>query len=460
MKNHSELVDNSLEPKDFLIETLKNYKKPRGKKAIRHAHIIPLIGGFPLGAVKELKSKPEFLISYPAFEWNDSSAVSYLGVPYFQIDDNDNRTIIRENMKDLKNPTTFKECKCSKHQIDIVTGTPPCAGLSMLNAQAGDASVRGSDAEVNKWIYMSADYVLNEIKPSVYIIENAPNAFTKMGRGLADKLSEQVQKVGYKLQLFKTSTLLHGIPQARERTFYFITKGHLPKLHQVMQTRPDFSKYIRSIPEYAISAEQIADKIKSSDIPNRPIFAWAKELGFSLSDFLESDSVTYIQFILTNNLLDKMIEIGQKVATHEETQLPASKRTPEASALRMLEHIKKKKDMGKGWWDGSPLNFIKRGYTSAIIAKQFGRILHPDLDRFLVMDEDKTLMGLPLDFEVVTGTHNHIAQNVPTAPAAAIVSLGKEFVEGKLEKTAWDFARFRNDTGKYIETISPQSPLF
>jgi site-specific DNA-cytosine methylase len=465
MKDTNHLVDDSLTPDEMFIKTLKNIPHSKGTKdEIRWAAIIPLIGGFPLGVAKELQIKPEYIMSYPAFEGNDSNLLDYWeDVPYYQLNEDNNREIIRENREDLEKPlslTKRKGCKkCKVNSVDIVVGTPPCAGLSMLNAQANDASVRGSEAAVNKWIFMSTDYVLNEIQPQVYLIENAPNAFSTMGRPLAEKLAEACEAAGYKLQLNKTSTHFHGLPQARHRTFYVITKGHLPKLTQDVTRRPSLTHFFNSVPDGVVPQEQ---KDMGKDIfDTKLMMKWATEVDkkYTLADFMNSNNPTYTSYLLENGILDAVVEIGKKYATVDETKLVASKRSDAAGNLRYLMHVQNKCGMGKGWWDGSPLNFVKRGYTSAIIAKQFWRIVHPDLDRFVCMKEDALLMGLPLDFNHIAN-HNHIAQNVPTFAAAAITRVAIKFVKGELEKTNWDFARFRNDTGQYIETISLQNPLF
>ena len=68
--------------------------------------------------------------------------------------------------------------------VDYINSVCPCAGLSMLNRSKG----RGSDAEANKWMFKSAKYVLERVRPKVMWGENAPMLFTKKGQVVVDGL--------------------------------------------------------------------------------------------------------------------------------------------------------------------------------------------------------------------------------------------------------------------------------
>ena len=51
--------------------------------------------------------------------------------------------------------------------MDYINSVCPCAGLSMLNTSKAGGTARGADAEKNKWMFQSAEYVLGRIKPKV-----------------------------------------------------------------------------------------------------------------------------------------------------------------------------------------------------------------------------------------------------------------------------------------------------
>ncbi len=54
---------------------------------IKHASIVPLIGGQTLGQQQAMGSRPEWLASFEAFASNDSHAVNhYKDIPYYVMD--------------------------------------------------------------------------------------------------------------------------------------------------------------------------------------------------------------------------------------------------------------------------------------------------------------------------------------------------------------------------------------
>ena len=50
--------------------------------------------------------------------------------------------------------------------LDYIASVCPCAGLSMLNTSRG-TKARSADAEQNQWMYKSAHFILDKIKPKV-----------------------------------------------------------------------------------------------------------------------------------------------------------------------------------------------------------------------------------------------------------------------------------------------------
>lgn len=76
---------------------------------IKWASIIPLIGGFPVGAEMAIGKPPDYVGSYTGFWGNDQHYIHYLNetrgldVPYIN----------------------FSEDSGFKHEVDIVVATPP-----------------------------------------------------------------------------------------------------------------------------------------------------------------------------------------------------------------------------------------------------------------------------------------------------------------------------------------------
>ena len=168
-----------------------------------HASVIPLIGGLDIGISNILQTQPEYILSYSPFENNDSHYINYLNssghdVPYYQLDK-------------AKPNIDFK--------VDIVSSTCPCAGLSMLSHGYGD------DNENNKWMIETTKFILGTIKPRAVIAENAPGFAGKVGANVRSQMLEIADDLGYSMSVYRTKSLLHGVPQVCERSFYFFWEG-------------------------------------------------------------------------------------------------------------------------------------------------------------------------------------------------------------------------------------------
>jgi len=172
----------------------------------KHASIIPLIGGETLGAEKAFGTRPEFLLSFEPFYSNDQHIVNYYNneVPYYILDKGDQ-------------PHT---------KVDVIGSVCPCAGLSQMSHGFGDHN------ENNKWLLETTKYVLQDLKPKVLWGENAPGFAGKIGDNIRNMMYGMARDAGYSMTVYRTRSLLHGVPQVRERSFYFFWQGDkTPKLN-------------------------------------------------------------------------------------------------------------------------------------------------------------------------------------------------------------------------------------
>ena len=87
-----------------------------GKRKIKWATMIPLIGGSAIGCKKATGVYPQYHLSYSAFKKNETHLKRYWPeVPWLYLDENS------------------QTYDFSGEQIDFVNSVCPCAGLSMLN---------------------------------------------------------------------------------------------------------------------------------------------------------------------------------------------------------------------------------------------------------------------------------------------------------------------------------------
>ena len=382
------------------------------------APIIPLIGGFSVGAEMAAKTPPVGIFSYSAFDKNDSHYVNYQNntlkrnIPYYHLDN--------------------ESTKVPKQKIDIMVATPPCAGLSQLNTgKKGTDKGSGSCAVQNEWMYKSTTDAIENFSPTVIIGENAPTLYTTMGEGVAQNLYEIAKKNNYSLALYKTTTYCHGLPQKRLRCFYFLFKSEsAPSLQFYKRDLVGtFEQYLTEIPESATLQDY--DNIIRKDIINEPyyMFLQHKFNSHDVRNIILERSFTAHSYVVKENLMNEFVEWAEK--NHQK-------------GYELGIHAQKKFADGKGVWDGSIHVF--RDHMNALIGRALAESIHPNKDRSLNIREALHMMGLPSNFELLGGRKNvnHIAQNVPTFTARDMVTEAIEFINGNRELTNENFAKFNN----------------
>jgi len=392
-----------------------NNHESHGSGGVRYASIVPLIGGFTIGNYMATGKKPEALISYSAFGANETHLRNYWpDVPYYNLDENEPGSMLKG--------------------LDFVSSTCPCAGLSMLNYSKGKSGMsRGSDAAQNEWMYKSSRYVLETLRPRVLFGENAPGLYGDLGKGVVEKLFEIGQEYGYSMSLVKTSTSKHGIPQERNRTFYFFWDSeNAPILGSYNRSRKGLVEYLAEVPSEA-SLQESFNMWKLEDLPTIRFLEEVK--GMTWKEIMQAkDYGTLNWYIVRKGYLDECIEYTEKVM-------------PDSVDLRVLKHIKEKLAQGKGFWDGSPR--LGTDAFNAVISKNMACGAHPTEKRFITVREYMHLMGLPHDYELLNISQwNHIAQNVPTATARDWTYEVLKYLRGELPSSGVKLFRQNNLAAK------------
>lgn len=375
------------------------------KSNYTHASIIPLIGGETIAQENIFGSRPEYLLTYSPFLANEKHLLNYYKdeVPYHILDEKKN----------------FKA-----EYVDVVNTVCPCAGLSMLNTSSS------SDAPANDWMYESANYVLNTIKPQVFWGENAPGLAGAKGKPVVAKLRDIGKKAGYTFSILKTKSLLHGLSQVRNRTFYFFWKD---------SSTPIFD-YINK-PNERIE-EQLRSVERRDDDPMSQILC---------NDNTPSEDPWY-RYILEEveggithkECVEKITKSIEMITYIEETTgfLPAKKWFESHGFTRHAEKCERMYNKRKAGF-----NIMKRAthlpkdYIGAFVGHYPTSLTHPDEDRYLTVREALSIMKLPEDFELLNPkkTLNHICQNVPVTTAEFSASMVKKYLDGHLDKVNYPY---------------------
>lgn len=389
---------------------------------ITHASIVPLIGGETIGQMQALGSKPDYLLSYSPFSNNDSHIRNYLkDTPYILLDQGG------------KHP----------HYVDVVGATCPCAGLSSLSPSAN------SGASVNDWLTTTAKYVLEEMKPKVFWGENAPRFAGEMGKPIVDKLMDIARPAGYTMSIYRTKSLLHGLSQVRERSFYFFWKGDTVPVFKWYDTpHTPIETLIRNIPAGLTQTEVTNSRIPSKDDPFYRYILEEMHSGISHQEFFDKIDKT----VDTMSYIEK-----NKVSYKEVKKWMISKEYFKIAAK--LDDIQDKLDRGgnimRRW------SVIGKGYTGAFVGHMPMYLTHPDEDRYINYREAMSIMKLPYDFTLLDPKKNlnHVCQNVPVTTASDMASEIKAVLNGERDriKTELYYQFNHNQTSKSVDLTAPAS---
>jgi len=365
---------------------------------MKHAAIVPLIGGMTLGAEKSFGNRPEYLVSYEPFFNNDQHLINHYNneVPYYVLDKGES-------------PTS---------KVDVVHTVCPCAGLSMLSQGYGDHN------QNNRWMVESTKYVLNEMKPEVLYGENAPTFAGKIGDTVRNQLYNIGREAGYSMTVYRTKSLFHGVPQVRERSFYFFWKGdRTPVMEYYNRPRSTIEDTIRNARGNS-QRESINKKTPSKDDPYYRYILEEVHPGLTHKEFCKT--------------IDPLKTRSNDVFSYIEKSGHDYIRLAEWMRKNGLENEAKKCEYKKAKLESGG-NIMKRGtvipcdYIGAFVGHYPMMLTHPDEDRYISYREAMTIMGLPDNFELVEPirkNYNHICQNVPVQTAADMATEVREYLLG------------------------------
>jgi len=388
-----------------------------------YASIVPLIGGETFAMQDVFGTPPEYILSYSAFEANDSQLLEHYErkVPYYKLDESEHKA----------------------GNVDVVNTVCPCAGLSSLSVSSS------SDSQTNDWMITSAKYVLEQIQPKVFWGENAPRLASKMGEPVVNKLRQIARENGYTFTLYKTKSLLHGLSQIRDRSFYFFWKGSgVPKFDYYKRPHTRIEDQIRSSARN--DDDPMSQIIVQKEAPtDNPFYKYVLEEvhgGMSHSDFFK-------MIDRTTNVLHHFEDNGGSYydmaswLTDKGYEKQASKATRMADKLAAGGNIMRK------------TTEIPKDYIGAFVGHMPYMITHPDADRYLSVRECLDIMKMPKDFQLQGGIKNlnMICQNVPVTTARDMAENVKRFVDDEIEMYGSDFAIQDNKIQDFWYDVKPNT---
>jgi site-specific DNA-cytosine methylase len=383
-----------------------------------HASIVPLIGGETIGAERAHGRPPDYFLSYSPFKENDKHILNYYEntkgldkIPYILLDEGGRHT----------------------HEVDVVHSVCPCAGLSMLSHGYGDHNPN------NRWMSESTEYVLTQMKPKVLWGENAPGFAGKVGDTVRNNLRRIGKENGYTMTVYRTKSLLHGIPQVRERSFYFFWKGDkTPILNYYNREYPSIEELILGI-KSNYQMETISKKTPSKDDLYYKFVLEELHGGISHAEFvktLEADSVRNIDILAYLETKTDYLHVAEWMKKNGYDK-EVDKCTARHAKLQAGGNIMRRNTI------------LPRGHIGAFVGHYPVMLTHPVEDRYITYREAMTIMGLPEDFELVGASPrnvNHICQNVPVNTATDMATEVVEYLKGNRKLVNTDYVMQYNHT--------------
>jgi len=367
------------------------------------ASIVPLIGGETIAMQNVVGQKPEYILSYSAFEANDNQLVEYYDkqVPYYHLDG---------------------DMPSSLPVVESINTVCPCAGLSSLSPSASSTNAN------NDWMLATARHVLGDIQPKVFWGENAPRLASKMGEPIVEELRKIGRENGYTFSIYKTKSILHGLSQVRDRTFYFFWKGDkIPRLSYVRRDYERIEDTIRSVNlDKDDPMNVLVNKNKPSDNPLYKYVLEEIEGGITHTQFQDKieKSTGPHDWIEAHTKYDKVADWMAEKGYENQV----------SKCMRMYHKLESGGNIMRKTTE------IPKDYIGAFVGHMPGSLTHPDEDRYLTIRECLSIMKLPDDFILQGGVKNlnMICQNVPVTTAQDMAEEVQAFIEGRLDNQMID----------------------
>jgi site-specific DNA-cytosine methylase len=301
----------------------------------------------------------------------------------------------------------------------------------------------------------TANYILGEYKPKCFWGENAPGFAGKIGKTVREELRQIGKDNGYTMSVYRTRSLLHGVPQVRERSFYFFWKGEkVPIFNYYSREYTPIEDLIRNV-KSNYQMEPI-NKKKPSENPYYKYILEEIEGGKSHTQHSHDVDPTSARGV------DAFSYIERAGKTYNEVADWMEKNGFENEVEKC--HYKHEK-LAKG---GSIMRrgvIVPKDRIGAFVGHYPTMLTHPDEDRFITYREAMSIMGLPEDFELVdasTKVANHICQNVPVQTATDMATEVLATLRGERIMVDTDYILQYNTTNKieYDEQVNTLEAFF
>lgn len=170
-------------------------------------------GGFLLGFEKE---NYEIVLSTD-FDKN-CEEVHRLNRPNIPFIRNDIRELTNEHIDEL----------LKGQEIDVLIGGPPCQGFSTIGNRISSDEERRTKYDARNDLFKEYVRILKHVKPKAFVMENVKGLMTRDGGTIFEEIKKTFTETGYDFHYTVLNAADYGIPQFRERVFFYGTRINIP----------------------------------------------------------------------------------------------------------------------------------------------------------------------------------------------------------------------------------------
>jgi len=169
-----------------------------------------------------------------------------------------NSVIINDDINNVMDEMTSFE------NIDVVFGGPPCQGFSVAG------KMDPNDAR-SKLIFSFLD-VVEKVQPRAFVMENV-KALGKLEKWqlVRDRYIDRAVQMGYHVAFFILNATEYGVPQKRERVFFFGVKGDKNAFYE-----HDLSEILESLKTPAPTVREVLKNLGPAGSDSNPNTCTAK----------------------------------------------------------------------------------------------------------------------------------------------------------------------------------------
>lgn len=128
---------------------------------------------------------------------------------------------LQSDIKDIT-ANTLKEF--SIENVDLLIGGPPCQGFSTIGARASSKENVRNRIDPRNTLFREYIRILSLIKPTFFLMENVKGIITKDKGKILSDIKEAFLNAGYTLNISVLNAADFGVPQIRERVFFYGNK--------------------------------------------------------------------------------------------------------------------------------------------------------------------------------------------------------------------------------------------